>query len=82
NNTKEEIVKLVRQMVEVVQEMIRSQAIVPIRPNPAYTYNNTTWKKKDWIILKAHQAEFIARILFLKKDNTALVNYWTLSHTT
>ncbi|CAG8666147.1 33957_t:CDS:2 [Gigaspora margarita] len=36
-----------RQIVEIVQEVIESQAIVPIRPNPAYTHNNTTWKKKE-----------------------------------
>ncbi|CAG8830481.1 29914_t:CDS:2, partial [Gigaspora margarita] len=62
------------QIVEVVQEMIGSRAIVPIRPNPVYTYNNTIWEKKEWIILKAHQAGFIDRISSFKKDNTTLYN--------
>ncbi|CAG8586168.1 4219_t:CDS:1 [Gigaspora margarita] len=71
-----------RQIVEVVQKMIGSQAIVPIRPNSVYMYNNTIWEKKEWITLKAYQAGFIGRISSLKKDNTALVNHWMLSHTT
>ncbi|CAG8757960.1 41635_t:CDS:2, partial [Gigaspora margarita] len=71
-----------RQIVEMVQEIIGFQAIVPIRPNPAYMYNNTIWEKKEWITLKAHQAEFIDRISSLKKDNIALVNHWTPFHTT
>ncbi|CAG8851238.1 27272_t:CDS:2, partial [Gigaspora margarita] len=37
---------------------------------------------KEWITLKAHQAGFIGRISSLKKDNTALIDHWTLSHTT
>ncbi|CAG8840685.1 13766_t:CDS:2, partial [Gigaspora margarita] len=71
-----------KQIVEMVQEMIGSQAIVPIRPNSAYTYNNAIWEKKEWIILKAHQAGFIGRISSLKKDNTAQINHWTLSYIT
>ncbi|CAG8704082.1 27822_t:CDS:1 [Gigaspora margarita] len=66
----------------MVQEMIGFQTIVPIRPNSAYTYNNAIWEKKEWVTLKEYQAGFIGRISSLKKDNTALINHWTLSHTT
>ncbi|CAG8815873.1 26566_t:CDS:2, partial [Gigaspora margarita] len=40
------------------------------------------WKKKEWITLKEHQAGFIGKISSLKKDNTALINHWSLFHTT
>ncbi|CAG8764535.1 22051_t:CDS:2 [Gigaspora margarita] len=52
------------------------------KPNLAYMYNNAIWEKKEWITLKEHQAGFIDRISSLKKDNTALINHWTLSHIT
>ncbi|CAG8848183.1 23489_t:CDS:1, partial [Gigaspora margarita] len=74
--------KWYKQIVEMVQEMIGSQAIVPIKPNSAYTYNKVIWEKKEWITLKEYQAGFIDRILSLKKDNTALINHWTPSYTT
>ncbi|CAG8830490.1 36819_t:CDS:1, partial [Gigaspora margarita] len=45
-------------------------------------YNKVIWEKKEWITLKEHQAGFIGRISSLKKDNTALINHWTPSHTT